>query len=210
MSAATAVGWAVVEMKGEHLEKIHGMGSRIIPMGDEKKEFEQGAKITKNNTRRQKRSMRRNHQRYKLRRANLVKVLKLMEAWPEGLGEQAKPDEPVLTPLQVYGLRALAVMDPISLKELGRVLYHMNQRRGYKDIGDLMDEQDGAAPSEAKDDGKRIEKVFIEAVEMDDDKGKKVKYLVRLADGREGTLHLGDHQRHGRYRAGTGGHHEEE
>lgn len=187
---SNSVGWAVVEMKGEHLEKIHGMGSRIIPMGDEKKEFEQGAKITKNNARRQKRSMRRNHQRYKLRRANLVKVLKLMDAWPEGLGEQAKPDEPVLTPLQVYGLRALAVVDPISLKELGRVLYHMNQRRGYKDIGDLMDEQDSAAPSEPKDDGKRIEKVFIEAVEVDDDKGKKVKYLVRLGDGREGTCTL--------------------
>ncbi|MBL0126581.1 MAG: type II CRISPR RNA-guided endonuclease Cas9 [Flavobacteriales bacterium] len=187
---SNSVGWAVVEMNGEKLEKIHGMGSRIIPMGDEKKEYEQGAKITKNNARRQKRSMRRNHQRYKLRRANLVRVLKLMDAWPDGLGEQAKPDEPVLTPLQVYGLRALSVDDPVSLKELGRVLYHMNQRRGYKDIGDLMDEQDGAAPSEAKDDGKRIEKVFIEAVEVDDDKGKKVKYLVRLGDGREGTCTL--------------------
>ncbi len=188
---SNSVGWAVVEMNGERLEKIHGIGSRIIPMGDEKKEFEQGAKITKNNARRQKRSMRRNHQRYKLRRANLVKVLKLMQAWPDGLGEQAKPDEQVMTPLQVYGLRALAAVEPVSLKELGRVLYHMNQRRGYKDIGDLMDEQDGAASSgEAKDDGKTIEKVFIEDVEVDDDKGKKVKYLVRLGDGREGTCLL--------------------
>ncbi len=187
---SNSVGWAVVEMNGERLEKIHGMGSRIIPMGDEKKEFEQGAKITKNNARRQKRSMRRNHQRYKLRRANLVKVLKLMDAWPDGLGEQARPDEPVMTPLQIYGLRALAAMEPVSLKEWGRVLYHMNQRRGYKDIGDLMDEQDGAAPGEAKDDGKRIERVFIESVEVDDDKGKKVKYLVRLGDGREGTCTL--------------------
>lgn len=187
---SNSVGWAVVEMNGERLEKLLGMGSRIIPMGDEKKEFEQGAKITKNNARRQKRSMRRNHHRYKLRRANLVKALKLMDAWPESMGEQAKPDGPVLTPLQVYGLRALAVVDPISLKELGRVLYHLNQRRGYKDIGDLMDEQDGATPGETKDDGKRIETVFIEAVEVDDDKGKKVKYLVRLGDGREGSCTL--------------------
>lgn len=187
---SNSVGWAVVEMNGERLERIHGMGSRIIPMGDEKKEFEQGAKITKNNARRQKRSMRRNHQRYKLRRANLVKVLKLMEAWPDGLGEQVRADVPVLTPLQVYGLRAMAAVDPVSLTELGRVLYHMNQRRGYKDIGDLMDEQDGAAPGEAKDDGKRIERVFIKSVEVDDDKGKKVMYLVRLGDGREGTCTL--------------------
>lgn len=187
---SNSVGWAVVEMNGERLEKIHGMGSRIIPMGPELKEYQEGKRITKNATRRQKRSMRRNHQRYKLRRANLVKVLKLMSAWPEGLGEQAKPDERVMTALQIYGLRALAVNDPVSLDELGRILYHMNQRRGYKDIGDLMDEQEGTAPSDAKDDGKTIERVTIEAVEVDDDKGKKVKYLVRLADGREGTTLL--------------------
>ncbi|MBS1939625.1 MAG: type II CRISPR RNA-guided endonuclease Cas9, partial [Bacteroidetes bacterium] len=185
---SNSVGWAVVEMSGERLEKIHGIGSRIIPMGDEKKEFEQGAKITKNAVRRQKRSMRRNHHRYKLRRANLVQALKLIGAWPEGLGEQTVPDVPVLTSLQLYGLRALAVEDPVSLPELGRILYHMNQRRGYKDIGDLMDEQDGAAPAdESKDDGKSIEKVFIENVELNDEKGKKTKYLVTLADGRIGT-----------------------
>lgn len=187
---SNSVGWAVVEMNGERLEKIHGIGSRIIPMGPELKEYEEGKRITKNATRRQKRSMRRNNQRYKLRRANLIQVLKIMGAWPEGLGEVAKPDAPVLTPVQVYGLRALAVQDPVSLQELGRILYHMNQRRGYKDIGDLMDEQDGAAPSEAKDDGKTIEKVVVESVEVDDEKGKKVKYLVRLADGREGTCTL--------------------
>ncbi len=187
---SNSVGWAVVEMNGERLEKIHGIGSRIIPMGPELKEYEEGKRITKNATRRQKRSMRRNNQRYKLRRANLIRVLKLMNAWSEGLGEAGQPDAQVLTPVQVYGLRALAVLDPVSLQELGRILYHMNQRRGYKDIGDLMDEQDGAAPTEAKDDGKTIEKVVVEAVEVDDEKGKKVKYLVRLADGREGTCTL--------------------
>ncbi len=185
---SNSVGWAVVEMHADRLEKIHGMGSRIIPMGPELKEYEEGKRITKNATRRQKRSMRRNHQRYKLRRAQLVRVLKLIGAWPEGLGERPDPDGPVRTALQLYGLRALAVENPVSLQELGRILYHMNQRRGYKDIGDLMDEQDDASPSEAaKDDGKTIERVFIEKVEVDDEKGKKLKYLVTLADGRVGT-----------------------
>jgi CRISPR-associated endonuclease Csn1 len=226
---SNSVGWAVVEMKGESLEKILGMGSRIIPMGDEKKEFEQGAKITKNNARRQKRSMRRNHHRYKLRRANLVRVLQLIGAWPQDSTHQLRGERPMLTSYELYGIRASAVdtslsdptaitkvfkeaeeiIDRIRIKPktvhidrsqlfagrdglwwLGQVLYHMNQRRGYKDIGDLMDEQDGATPGETKDDGKRIEKVFIEAVEVDDDKGKKVKYLVRLGDGREGSCTL--------------------
>lgn len=93
-AGSNSIGWAVVEMNDEKLERIHGIGSRIIPMGDEKKEFEQGAKITKNAVRRQKRSMRRNHQRYKLRRSNLVQVLKLIGAWPEGLGERIGPDAP--------------------------------------------------------------------------------------------------------------------
>ncbi len=100
---SNSVGWAVVEMNGERLERILGIGSRIIPMGDEKKEFEQGAKITKNAGRRQKRSMRRNHHRYKLRRANLVKVLNIIGAWPQGLGERPVPDAPVLT--AIHALR---------------------------------------------------------------------------------------------------------
>ena len=41
---SNSVGWAVVELHGQKLEKIHAMGSRIIPMGDEKKEFEQEKK----------------------------------------------------------------------------------------------------------------------------------------------------------------------
>ncbi|MBK9274350.1 MAG: type II CRISPR RNA-guided endonuclease Cas9 [Flavobacteriales bacterium] len=184
---SNSVGWAVVEVNAERLERIHAMGSRIIPMGPELKEYEEGKRITKNATRRQKRSMRRNHQRYKLRRAKLVQALGLIDAWPEGLGEHGSEVLPMLTSLQLYGLRAMAVDHPVTLPELGRILYHMNQRRGYKDIGDLMDEQVGAAPEAEKDDGKSIERVHIAKVEVDDAKGRKVKYLVTLADGREGT-----------------------
>jgi 5-methylcytosine-specific restriction endonuclease McrA len=184
---SNSVGWAVVEMEGDRLVRIAGMGSRIIPMGPELKEYEEGKRITKNATRRQKRSMRRNHQRYKLRRAKLVALLKLIDAWPDGLAGQGEEQLPLLTGLQLYGLRAMAVDSAVTMKELGRILYHMNQRRGYKDIGDLMDEQDGAVPGEAKDDGKTVERVHISRVEMEDAKGKKVKYLVTLADGREGT-----------------------
>ena len=187
---SNSVGWAVVEMNGDKLERIHGMGSRIIPMGDEKKEFEQGAKITKNAGRRQKRSMRRNNHRYKLRRNNLVKVLHAIDAWPEGLGAPAKPGQRMLSALELYGLRAKAVEEHISMEELGRVLYHMNQRRGYKDIGDLMDELQGKeAEAEEKDSkvSREVEEVEIVEVTVEDAKGKKEILRVKLADGREGT-----------------------
>jgi CRISPR-associated endonuclease Csn1 len=188
---SNSVGWAVVEMNEDEngkvqLEKIHGIGSRIIPMGPELKDFEQGNAISKNATRRQKRSMRRNNQRYKLRRGNLEKVLKLVGAWPDGLAEQAVAGGTMLTPLQLYGLRARAVDEPIKLTELGRVLYHMNQRRGYKDIGDLMDEVQGKE-ADSKEDSKvsrEVKKVRIMDVTSDDDKGKKEIFIVTaLVDG---------------------------
>jgi len=184
---SNSVGWAVVELNEDEygkvqLEKIHGIGSRIIPMGPELKDFEQGNAISKNATRRQKRSMRRNNQRYKLRRSNLEQVLKLVEAWPEGLAQLSAQGTPMLTPLQLYGLRARAVNEPIALTELGRVLYHMNQRRGYKDIGDLMDEIQGNE-SEAKEESKvsrEVKKVLITDVSSEDDKGKKEIFTVTV------------------------------
>ncbi|HXD94390.1 MAG TPA: type II CRISPR RNA-guided endonuclease Cas9, partial [Bacteroidia bacterium] len=44
------------------------------------------------------------------------------------------PDEKLLklTPLELWGLRAKAISNKIELKEFGRVLYHLNQKRGYK------------------------------------------------------------------------------
>jgi CRISPR/Cas system Type II protein with McrA/HNH and RuvC-like nuclease domain len=53
---SNSVGWAVVEMNEDEngkvqLEKIHGIGSRIIPMGPELKDFEQGNAISKNASR---------------------------------------------------------------------------------------------------------------------------------------------------------------
>lgn len=180
-----SVGWAVVELNEDEngnvqLEKIHGIGSRIIPMGPELKDFEQGKAISKNATRRQKRSMRRNNQRYKIRRSNLQKVLKLMGAWPAGLTDLPSPAAPMLTPLELYGLRARAVEEPITLTELGRVLYHMNQRRGYKDIGELMDEIQGNE-AEAKEDSKvtrEVKKVLITDVVSEDNKGKKEIFSI--------------------------------
>ena len=60
----------------------------------------------------------------------------MLNAWPEGLNELLPKGTIMLSPLAQYGLRAKAVDELISLHELGRVLFHMNQRRGYKDIGD--------------------------------------------------------------------------
>lgn len=79
-----SIGWAVVSTnsKGEPL-KIEGMGSRIIPMGSDKIDYEKGATITKNADRRQKRSIRRMSKRYKLRRNKLLYALSELGMLPD-------------------------------------------------------------------------------------------------------------------------------
>lgn len=186
---SNSVGWAVVEMKGNDLKKLHGMGSRIIPSNDDTRNFEQGKAQTRNADRRRYRSMRRNNQRYKLRRANLVKVLKLIGAWPDKLGEPLTTASPMLTALELYGLRASAVEKAINLQDLGRVLYHMNQRRGYKDIGDLMDElkgQDNKAEEKESGTTTEVKKVKVLSWSVEDAKGKKE--ILRVEVDHEGEV----------------------
>ncbi len=124
----SSIGWAFVleDEENAELNKIQSAGVRIIPMGDEEKQFIEGKTVTLNVERRTYRTIRRNNQRYKLRRHNLVK--KLIEL-------NMIPDENLLkriTAFELYGLRDKVLKEKISLEELGRVFFHLNQKRGYK------------------------------------------------------------------------------
>ena len=74
----TSIGWAMVresENKNER-SSIEKLGVRLNPLTvDELQNFEKGKSITSNADRTLKRSMRRNLQRYKLRRENLIEIL---------------------------------------------------------------------------------------------------------------------------------------
>ena len=128
----TSIGWAVVneaENKNEN-SSIIKIGVRVNPLTvDEQRNFESGKPITTNSDRTLKRSMRRNLQRYKLRRHNLIEVLK-KSGWIT--------DETILaeygnfTTFQTLRLRAKAATDKISLEELARVMLMLNKKRGYK------------------------------------------------------------------------------
>ncbi|HAN38909.1 MAG TPA: type II CRISPR RNA-guided endonuclease Cas9, partial [Chitinophagaceae bacterium] len=120
----TSIGWAIIEEEGSK-KRILGMGSRIVPLGtDEKTEFSTGNKISKNQSRTAKRTQRKGYDRYQQRRANLTKVLLANNMFDEQLFK--------LAALELWSLRSKAVQERISLTELGRVLYHLNQKRGYK------------------------------------------------------------------------------
>jgi CRISPR-associated endonuclease Csn1 len=121
----SSIGWAIVgEENGT--KTIFGMGSRIIPLStDDKNEFSSGNAISKNQKRTQKRTQRKGYDRYQLRRKYLVEILSESSMMPEKeLFE--------LDAANLYGLRARAVSQQISLCELGRIFMHLNQKRGYK------------------------------------------------------------------------------
>jgi CRISPR-associated endonuclease Csn1 len=74
----TSIGWAIVnEAEGvNEKSEIIKLGVRVNPLTvDEQSDFEKGKAITTNADRTLKRSARRNLQRYKLRRENLIEIL---------------------------------------------------------------------------------------------------------------------------------------
>ena len=155
-----SIGWCLITLdKDEKPQSILGMGSRIVPLSaDDATEFTQGKAISKNKMRTMARTIRKGMDRYQLRREALKKVLR----------EHAMlPDEALikLPLLELWELRARAATpgEQLSLTELGRVLLHINQKRGYK---------------HAKAD---------EAAEAETKKGKETGYVAQVK-GRYQTL----------------------
>jgi CRISPR-associated endonuclease Csn1 len=122
----TSIGWALISENDKDEKNIIDMGSRIIPLSvDDKDEFSKGNAISKNQNRTAKRTQRKGYDRYQLRRKDLKELLESLEMFPS--------DKLIkLSSLELYGLRDKALKEKIELAELGRVLYHLNQKRGYK------------------------------------------------------------------------------
>lgn len=142
-----SIGWAVVNEAENETEQssIIKIGVRVNPLTtDELGNFEKGKSITTNSVRTEKRSARRNLQRYKLRKEALIKILKNNNFITDDtiLSEQGNK-----TTFETYSLRAKAVEQEITLTEFARVLLMLNKKRGYKssrkakstDEGQLID-----------------------------------------------------------------------
>jgi CRISPR-associated endonuclease Csn1 len=122
----TSIGWAVITEEEGKKTAIEGMGSRIIPLAtDEKTEFQAGNAISKNQKRTLKRTQRKGYDRYQLRKKYLNQKLTELGMMPDDFLF-------TLTALELYGFRAKAIKQKISLPALGRILFHLNQKRGYR------------------------------------------------------------------------------
>lgn len=142
-----SIGWAMVNEAEQPSESssIIRLGVRVNPLTvDEQNNFDKGKPITTTADRTLKRSMRRNLQRYKLRRDNLIEIMK-KQGW---IGDDAiLCEQGNNTTFETYRLRAKAATEPISLEQLARVLLMINKKRGYKssrkaksgDEGQLVD-----------------------------------------------------------------------
>jgi CRISPR-associated endonuclease Csn1 len=124
-----SIGWALIEVDENNIPiRIIAMGSRIIPLStSDKEEFERGLAITKNQSRTTARTQRKGYDRKQLKKSDLKKLLIKYDIFPT--------EELLKLPmLDLWKLRSDSANpnENISAEQLGRILYMLNQKRGYK------------------------------------------------------------------------------
>ena len=131
-----SIGWALIE---DNQNKILGLGTRIFPMGVENLGDGEG-EISKNASRTGARGVRRQFFRRRLRKQILLKALSENKMCPleasdfqEWKRNKRFPIEKLTTwfALNPYELRQKALIEKLSLEEIGRIFYHLIQRRGF-------------------------------------------------------------------------------
>jgi len=142
-----SIGWAIVD---EGKQEILGMGSRVFPEGVKAETIGQGDKeVSKNAARRESRQDRRSYYRKRLRKIKLLRSLIDFDMCPlthdeldhwskwekaKGKAGRESPNSVayiIWQELNPYELREKALNTDLSLHELGRVFYHLIQRRGF-------------------------------------------------------------------------------
>ena len=135
---ANSIGWAALALKANgDPYAILAMGSRVFPDGRTRKS---GASLARD--RRLARGQRRRRHRYLSRRDELMSALIALRLMPASAmpasampasakerKEKAKALERLGDP---YELRRRALSEPLEPYKLGRALFHLNQRRGFK------------------------------------------------------------------------------
>jgi CRISPR-associated endonuclease Csn1 len=125
-----SIGWALIEIEHENNIPIRiiAMGSRIIPLSsNDRDEFQRGLSITKNQSRTVSRTLRKGYDRKQLKKSDLKEILNKYNIFPS--------EELLRFPmLDLWKLRSDSANpnEKISAEQLGRILYMLNQKRGYK------------------------------------------------------------------------------
>lgn len=143
---SSSIGWALLkvpESEGEGGE-VTALGVRVFPEGVDRDT--KGLEKSKCVQRREARGARRTKQRRRIRRKQLVEILRQTGLLP---GDDARLRELLTT--DPYPLRAKGLDNRLEPFDLGRVLYHINQRRGFKSNRKGGKEKDGAVKKETSE-----------------------------------------------------------
>ena len=118
-----SLGWCVLDLSADEIPvAIRDIGVRIFPDG---RDPQSGTSLAVD--RRMARGMRRRRDRYLLRRGDLMKALIRHDLMPA--------DEPARKQLEIvdpYELRARGLDEALTLHQLGRAIFHLGQRRGFR------------------------------------------------------------------------------
>ena len=118
-----SIGWAAIQLDDQSEPcGLLDMGVRIFPDGRDEQSKQSNAV-----DRRLARGQRRRRDRYLSRRSRLMRSLVECGLMPEDKAERKD-----LECLDPYELRTRALDEPLDPFELGRALFHLNQRRGFK------------------------------------------------------------------------------
>lgn len=132
-----SIGWCLITLdEQDNPAEIVAMGSRVVPLNDpnDANDFSIGKAFTANQDRTARRAIRRGFARYQLRRHRLHQELSKVGMLPDAQLIQ-------LPLLELWELRERAAQsgERLTLPELGRVLCHINQKRGYRHVkGDSL------------------------------------------------------------------------
>ena len=151
-----SIGWAVVNEAENANEKssIVKLGVRAIHFdtfvnsdtgkelkGDPADFFKAGKGVSPNAGRTQMRGARRNLQRYKLRRENLMEILRENNIITD---ESVLSENGNFSTFETFRLRAKAATQEVSLEHFARILLMINKKRGYKSNRKAKDGEEGS------------------------------------------------------------------
>ncbi len=124
---SNSIGWCALSLDGGGRPcGVLGAGVRILTPNEEAGRDPQSKQSLAAN-RRVARSIRRRRDRFLRRRDLLMKTL-----IKHGLMPAEKTECKALEKLDPYWLRAAALRQRLELQEIGRAIFHLNQRRGFK------------------------------------------------------------------------------
>ncbi len=178
-----SVGHTLLEFQEDGKVKILSMGSRIIPMGSDKIDYEKGQGISKNAERRLQKGIRKSNKRFKQRRNKLIYILDKLGMLPEqivlknGIPEAKKIQHLEILPITkgtmqldsvtFLAMRVNALNKPMAdIKDFGKILYRFNQLRGYSG-GDNYEQADVRNYKKEEDEEEDNRKYRVEIAKVD-------------------------------------------